>query len=145
MNNQIFCYQILYHCHHVVNQLPTNFLPQIQEKDEKPPAVSDTDTTTETTEPDPTAYKQLEVNTKLDNDKDWVGILHKAIHTFTGEKAGDLCFNEGDMVTVYQVLENDWWLGSKDDVVGWFPRSYVEVSSAMNLAKKKHTMKNTPE
>ena len=102
---------------------------QLPEKEETP-AVSDPDTTTEV-EPDPAAYQHLEVNTKLDNDKDWVGILHKATHTFTGEKAGDLCFNEGDTVTVYQILENDWWLGSKDDVVGWFPRSYVEVSITM--------------
>ena len=77
------------------------------------------------------AYQHLEANTKQGNNQDWVGILHKAVHTFTGEKAGDLNFNVGDTVTVFQILENGWWLGSKDDVVGWFPGSYVEVSSCI--------------
>lgn len=104
---------------------PAVYVDEIIEKEEMP--LPEEHENKAKPEPDPTAYKHLEANTKQGNNGDWVGILHKAIHTFTGEKAGDLHFSAGDMVTVYQILENGWWLGSKDDVVGWFPGSYVEM------------------
>lgn len=54
-------------------------------------------------DPDPTSYKQLEVNTNMDDRPDLVGIVHKAVHTFFAEKAGDLEFETGDLITVFQV------------------------------------------
>lgn len=54
-------------------------------------------------DPDPYSYKQLEVNTNTDDKQDLVGIIHKAVHTFTAEKAGDLEFETGDFITVFQV------------------------------------------
>ena len=53
--------------------------------------------------PDPLTYKQLEANKNIDGIKDWVGIVHKAVHSYSAEKAGDLEFEEGDLVTVFQV------------------------------------------
>ncbi|XP_060596196.1 uncharacterized protein LOC132750268 isoform X2 [Ruditapes philippinarum] len=76
---------------------------------------------------DPSSYKQLEVNVDMDERQDLVGIVHKAIHTFSAEKAGDLEFDTGDHITVFQVLENGWWLGCKDKTVGWFPGTFVEM------------------
>ncbi|XP_052796758.1 uncharacterized protein LOC128229111 isoform X2 [Mya arenaria] len=77
--------------------------------------------------PDPASYQQLEANTDVVERQDLVGIVHHAIHSFDGEKAGDLQFEHGDYITVFQVLENGWWLGSKDKTVGWFPGSHVEM------------------
>jgi hypothetical protein len=39
----------------------------------------------------------------MDERQDLVGIVHKAIHTFSAEKAGDLEFDTGDHITVFQV------------------------------------------
>ncbi|KAL4230549.1 Rho guanine nucleotide exchange factor 6 [Mactra antiquata] len=80
-----------------------------------------------TLETDPYSYKQLEVNTNIDNKQDLVGIIHKAVHTFSAEKAGDLEFEAGELITVFQILENGWWLGCKEKTVGWFPGSFVEM------------------
>ncbi|KAH3692265.1 hypothetical protein DPMN_191621 [Dreissena polymorpha] len=75
--------------------------------------------------PDPASYIHLEAN-KGDNS-DLVGIVHQAIHSYTAEKDGDLTFERGDHINVFQVLENGWWLGSIDKSVGWFPGAYVQM------------------
>ena len=48
---------------------------------------------------------------------------------------GDLAFNEGDTVWVYWGQDNGWWFGSAGGLQGWFPESYVEVTTACSFIK----------
>ena len=47
-------------------------------------------------------------------------------------------FNEGDTVLVYWGQDNGWWYGAIGGKQGWFPESYVEVSTVSNQDQPPH-------
>jgi len=48
-----------------------------------------------------------------------------ALYSYTSNVAGDLTFNQGDVISVIQT-DGDWWTGSKDNQTGIFPANYVK-------------------
>jgi SH3 domain len=48
-----------------------------------------------------------------------------ALYSYTSGVAGDLVFNQGDVITLIQT-EGDWWTGMKDNQTGIFPANYVK-------------------
>lgn len=55
---------------------------------------------------------------------------YQAIYSYQSETEGDLVFSEGDPVLVYWGQNNGWWYGATGGRQGWFPESYVEVSTS---------------
>ncbi|KAJ3257045.1 hypothetical protein HDU77_002882 [Chytriomyces hyalinus] len=55
------------------------------------------------------------------------GINAKAIFTYTPQEANELSFNEGDIITAIEKVDEGWWQGKNPaGVVGLFPMNYVE-------------------
>ena len=52
---------------------------------------------------------------------------HTAIHAYEAKQEGDLSFEAGDTVIVFEMLANGWWRGCSSGQEGWFPATYVEV------------------
>ena len=50
----------------------------------------------------------------------------RAIFDFKGENNDELCFKEGDIITVTRTPEGGWYEGTLNDMTGWFPSNYVE-------------------
>ena len=48
-----------------------------------------------------------------------------ALYSYTSNVAGDLTFNQGDVITVVQT-DSDWWTGTKDNITVIFPANYVK-------------------
>lgn len=48
-----------------------------------------------------------------------------ALYSYESAVAGDLAFNQGDVITLVQA-EGDWWTGIKDNQTGIFPANYVK-------------------
>ncbi len=59
---------------------------------------------------------------------------HRAIHPYTAQQEGDLTFDADDTVIVFEMLSNGWWRGCANKQEGWFPGTYVEVSSLCSLS-----------
>lgn len=57
---------------------------------------------------------------------------YRAVHTFSSDQEGDLQFVKGDSILVFWVHDSGWWYGSKGNMQGWFPRTYVEVYTLQN-------------
>ena len=55
---------------------------------------------------------------------------YRAVYPFSSEQKGDLQFSQGDCVFVYWAHDNGWWFGSSGSAQGWFPGTYVEVSTS---------------
>ena len=45
----------------------------------------------------------------------------------------DLSFTVSDVVAVLDMTDDDWWQGMVDNKIGWFPASWVRVSSVCLL------------
>ncbi|KAB0342209.1 hypothetical protein FD754_019135 [Muntiacus muntjak] len=41
----------------------------------------------------------------------------------------ELAFKAGDVIKVLDASNKDWWWGQIDDEEGWFPASFVRLSS----------------
>lgn len=52
--------------------------------------------------------------------------LVQAEFSFKGSNNDELCFAKGDIITVSNVDEGDWWEGTIDEKTGWFPCNYVK-------------------
>ena len=48
-----------------------------------------------------------------------------ALYSYSSAEAGDLNFNEGDVIRVTR-KQDDWWTGVLGDQIGIFPWSYVK-------------------
>ena len=49
-----------------------------------------------------------------------------AVYDFSAQEDDELSLAFGDPVTVLQQTDPDWWLGTCEGAVGWFPAAYVE-------------------
>jgi len=48
-----------------------------------------------------------------------------AVYTYTSDEAGDLTFNEGDIISVVRT-DGEWWTGSIGQRSGIFPGNFVK-------------------
>ena len=51
----------------------------------------------------------------------------RAIYSYTGGNEDELPFAEGDMLTIVDRSENDWWKTEKDGIIFIVPAAYVEL------------------
>lgn len=52
-----------------------------------------------------------------------------ALYPYQSEEAGDLCFNQGEVMLVVK-KEGDWWTGVIGDRTGIFPSNYVQKADS---------------
>jgi len=59
--------------------------------------------------------------------------LYTAIYTYTSDEAGDLTFNEGDVISVVRT-DGEWWTGSIGQRSGIFPGNFVKKYEERQVA-----------
>lgn len=55
-----------------------------------------------------------------------IGICH-VLYDFVGENANELSINSGENLAVTDISDEFWWQGKKNNELGIFPASYVEL------------------
>ena len=60
--------------------------------------------------------------------------LVKAITEFQGEHEGDLPFRHGDLISILEEVDNNWWKGKIGENVGIFPVSFTREISSQFIA-----------
>lgn len=50
-----------------------------------------------------------------------------AIYSYTGDNADELSFEEGDMLSIVDRSDGDWWKAERDGVVSIVPAAYLQV------------------
>uniref|UniRef100_UPI003AAE72FE SH3 domain-containing protein 19 n=1 Tax=Centroberyx gerrardi TaxID=166262 RepID=UPI003AAE72FE len=61
--------------------------------------------------------------------RDSSGLKVQAIHDFTAEGPGELGLRAGDVVSMVEQVDNDWYRGTCRGSAGFFPINYVKVLS----------------
>lgn len=51
----------------------------------------------------------------------------QALYDFEAENPGELAFKEGDIITLVQRIDENWFQGSFNGKTGMFPVTYVQV------------------
>lgn len=51
----------------------------------------------------------------------------KAAFSYTGDNPDELPFNEGDILTIVDTTENEWWKAEQGGVVFIVPAAYLEL------------------
>jgi hypothetical protein len=51
----------------------------------------------------------------------------KALYEYEGGNPDELSFNEGDVLSIVDKSEGEWWKAEKNGVVSIVPASYLEV------------------
>jgi growth factor receptor-binding protein 2 len=49
----------------------------------------------------------------------------RALYDFTPQEAGELEFRRGELITVIDQTDQNWWTGEIDGRSGYFPATYV--------------------
>ncbi|GAB6032532.1 hypothetical protein CHUAL_011425 [Chamberlinius hualienensis] len=57
------------------------------------------------------------------------GLQAQALYPWRAKKENHLSFNKGDVITIKE-QQDVWWFGEIDNRQGWFPKSYVKLTSA---------------
>ena len=50
----------------------------------------------------------------------------------TSHEHDELSFRVNDVIAVLDMRDDDWWQGIVDDRIGWFPASWVRVSTLLS-------------
>eukprot|EP01119_Soliformovum_irregulare_P020803 TRINITY_DN6794_c0_g1_i3.p1 TRINITY_DN6794_c0_g1~~TRINITY_DN6794_c0_g1_i3.p1 ORF type:complete len:165 (-),score=44.91 TRINITY_DN6794_c0_g1_i3:66-560(-) len=50
-----------------------------------------------------------------------------AIYDYAPQKSKDIGLQEGEIVTIYKMYDNGWWLGEANHCIGRFPSNFVEL------------------
>lgn len=58
-----------------------------------------------------------------------------AIYDFTATKPDELSFHQGNIITVIENTDDDWWQGELNGVIGYFPMTYVEPLSSSHTVE----------
>lgn len=64
-----------------------------------------------------------EIEKALENP---VPIIMKVRHTFSARNKGELSMSKGDMITVVEIHNSGWWIGTIGEKKGRFPSNYCE-------------------
>lgn len=56
-----------------------------------------------------------------------LGIRARALYSYVGASADELPFSEGDVLSIVDRSEGDWWKAEKGGVVFIVPAAYLEV------------------
>lgn len=56
----------------------------------------------------------------------------------------ELAFKAGDVIKVLDASNKDWWWGQIDEEEGWFPASFVRVSSLQSWLASNHRHNTHP-
>lgn len=57
----------------------------------------------------------------------------RAAFDFHRQEAGELEFRKGDIITVTECKDKNWWSGSLQGQVGIFPSNYVEIPADIKM------------
>ncbi|OAF67180.1 hypothetical protein A3Q56_05087 [Intoshia linei] len=69
----------------------------------------------------------------MDNSRGNVRILSGettkcvAEYDFIPENTNELKFNEGDIITIIEKIDNNWYMGALDGKEGIFPKNFVKL------------------
>uniref|UniRef100_A0A672ZPI4 SH3 domain containing 19 n=1 Tax=Sphaeramia orbicularis TaxID=375764 RepID=A0A672ZPI4_9TELE len=70
-----------------------------------------------------------QVNSRSDG-RDSNGLKVKALHDFDPEGPGELALRAGDVVSMVEQVDNEWYKGTCRGSTGYFPINYVQVLSS---------------
>lgn len=87
----------------------------------------------------PKSYvKEITISSK-DIAADGLNEYYVALYRYDSSEAGDLNFNQGEVILVIK-KEGDWWTGCIGDKSGIFPSNYVEKCDAPNQVYKSNIL-----
>ncbi|XP_025267864.1 intersectin-1 isoform X9 [Camponotus floridanus] len=79
----------------------------------------------------PKSYVKEIITSNKDVATDGLNEYYVALYRYDSTEAGDLSFNQGEVILVIK-KEGDWWTGCVGDKTGIFPSNYVEKCDAPN-------------
>ncbi|XP_072755931.1 intersectin-1 [Anoplolepis gracilipes] len=79
----------------------------------------------------PKSYVKEIITSSKDIAADGLNEYYVALYRYDSAEAGDLNFNQGEVILVTK-KEGDWWTGCVGDRTGIFPSNYVEKCDAPN-------------
>lgn len=82
----------------------------------------------------PKSYVKEIITSNKDVATDGLNEYYVALYRYDSTEAGDLSFNQGEVILVIK-KEGDWWTGCVGDKTGIFPSNYVEKCDAPNQVR----------
>lgn len=56
-----------------------------------------------------------------------ISVEARAVYTYTGNNPDELPFNEGDILSIIDTGEDEWWKAEQGGVVFIVPAAYLEI------------------